>query len=35
VATLVVGQWCGSVDEAKVREQLGPVSAELKQPLPP
>src|SRR6187455_3698686 len=24
VATLVVGQWCGSVDEAKVREQLGP-----------
>jgi aerobic C4-dicarboxylate transport protein len=34
VATLVVGQWCGSVDEAKVREQLGPVSAELKQPLP-
>jgi aerobic C4-dicarboxylate transport protein len=35
VATLVVGQWCGSVDEAKVREQLGPPSAELKQPLPP
>jgi aerobic C4-dicarboxylate transport protein len=35
VATLVVGQWCGSVDEARVREQLGPVSAELKQPLPP
>lgn len=34
VATLVVGQWCGSVDEAKVREQLGPSSAELKQPLP-
>jgi aerobic C4-dicarboxylate transport protein len=34
VATLVVGQWCGSVDEAKVREQLGPVSEELKQPLP-
>jgi aerobic C4-dicarboxylate transport protein len=34
VATLVVGQWCGSVDEAKVREQLGPASAELKQPLP-
>jgi aerobic C4-dicarboxylate transport protein len=34
VATIVVGQWCGSVDEAKVREQLGPVSAELKQPLP-
>jgi aerobic C4-dicarboxylate transport protein len=35
VATLVVGQWCGSVDEAKVREQIGPASAELKQPLPP
>jgi len=35
VATLVVGQWCGSVDEAKVREQLGPVSAELKQPSSP
>ncbi len=35
VATLVVGQWCGAVDEAKVREQLDPVSAELKQPLPP
>jgi len=34
VATLVVGKWCGSVDEAKVREQLGPVSAELKHPLP-
>ena len=34
VATIVVGQWCGSVDEAKVREQLGPASAELKQPLP-
>ena len=35
VATLVVGQWCGSVDEAKVREQIGPASAELKQPLSP
>jgi aerobic C4-dicarboxylate transport protein len=35
VATIVVGQWCGSVDEAKVREQLGPASAELKHPLPP
>jgi aerobic C4-dicarboxylate transport protein len=34
VATIVVGHWCGSVDEAKVREQLGPASAELKQPLP-
>ena len=34
VATLVVGQWCGSVDEAKLREQLGPVSVELKQPSP-
>jgi aerobic C4-dicarboxylate transport protein len=34
VATIVVGQWCGSVDEAKIREQLGPASAELKQPLP-
>jgi len=35
VATLVVGQWCGSVDEAKVREQIGPASAELKRPLSP
>jgi aerobic C4-dicarboxylate transport protein len=35
VATLVVGQWCGSVDEAKVREQIGPASGELKQPSPP
>jgi aerobic C4-dicarboxylate transport protein len=34
VATLVVGQWCRSVDETKLREQLGTVSAELKQPLP-
>jgi len=34
VATIVVGQWCASVDEAKVREQLGPASEELKQPLP-
>jgi aerobic C4-dicarboxylate transport protein len=34
VATIVVGKWCGSVDEAKLAEQLGPASAELKQPLP-
>jgi aerobic C4-dicarboxylate transport protein len=34
VATIVVGQWCASVDETKIREQLGPASAELKQPLP-
>jgi aerobic C4-dicarboxylate transport protein len=34
VATIVVGQWCGSVDEAKVREQLGPASEELNQPSP-
>ena len=34
VATIVVGQWCGSVDEAKVREQLGPASVELKHPSP-
>ncbi|MEJ0036666.1 MAG: dicarboxylate/amino acid:cation symporter [Gammaproteobacteria bacterium] len=34
VATIVVGHWCESVDEAKLREQLGPASAELKQPLP-
>ena len=34
VATIVVGQWCGSVDEAKVRAQLGPVSEELNQPSP-
>ena len=30
VATVVVGKWCGSVDEAKLQEQLGPASAELK-----
>ena len=30
VATVVVGKWCGSVDEAKLHEQLGPASAELK-----
>jgi aerobic C4-dicarboxylate transport protein len=30
VATIVVGKWCGSVDEAKLQEQLGPASAELK-----
>jgi aerobic C4-dicarboxylate transport protein len=34
VATLVVGKWCGSVDESKLREQLGPPSAELKPALP-
>ncbi|MEJ1965978.1 MAG: dicarboxylate/amino acid:cation symporter [Gammaproteobacteria bacterium] len=34
VATVVVGKWCGSVDEAKLNEQLGPASAELKLPLP-
>jgi aerobic C4-dicarboxylate transport protein len=34
VATIVVGKWCGSVDEAKLSEELGTVSAELKQPLP-
>src|SRR3954464_10086136 len=34
VATVVVGRWCGSVDEAKVREQIGPASGELKQPSP-
>ena len=34
VATLVVGQWCGSVDEAKMREQIGAASVELKHPLP-
>jgi aerobic C4-dicarboxylate transport protein len=35
VATVVVGKWCGSVDEAKLGAELGPASAELKQPLPP
>jgi aerobic C4-dicarboxylate transport protein len=30
VATIVVGKWCGSVDEAKLHEQLGPASVELK-----
>jgi aerobic C4-dicarboxylate transport protein len=34
VATLVVGKWCGSVDESKMRERLGPASAELKPALP-
>ena len=34
VATVVVGKWCQSVDELKLQEQLGPASAELKQPLP-
>jgi aerobic C4-dicarboxylate transport protein len=34
VATIVVGKWCGSVDETKMREELGTFSAELKQPLP-
>jgi aerobic C4-dicarboxylate transport protein len=34
VATLVVGKWCGSLDETKMREELGPASAELNQPLP-
>jgi aerobic C4-dicarboxylate transport protein len=35
VATIVVGKWCNSVDEATLREQLGPTSAELKPALPP
>jgi aerobic C4-dicarboxylate transport protein len=30
VATLVVGKWCRSVDESKMRAELGPASAELK-----
>jgi aerobic C4-dicarboxylate transport protein len=30
VATIVVGKWCGSVDEAKLQQQLSPASAELK-----
>jgi len=34
VATVVVGKWCGTVDEAKLRGQLGPASAELKQASP-
>ncbi len=34
VATVVVGKWCGSVDEAKLRKQLGPASVELKQASP-
>jgi aerobic C4-dicarboxylate transport protein len=34
VATIVVGKWCASVDETKLNEELGTVSAELKQPLP-
>jgi aerobic C4-dicarboxylate transport protein len=34
VATIVVGKWCGSVDETKLREELGPASVELKHPLP-
>jgi aerobic C4-dicarboxylate transport protein len=34
VATIVVGKWCRCVDEAKLNEELGTVSAELKQPLP-
>jgi len=35
VATLVVGKWCNAVDEVKLREQLEPVSVELKPALPP
>jgi aerobic C4-dicarboxylate transport protein len=34
VATLVVGKWCASVDETKLREALEPPSAELKPALP-
>ena len=34
VATLVVGKWCGSVDESKLQQQLDPASAELKTALP-
>jgi aerobic C4-dicarboxylate transport protein len=34
VATVVVGKWCGSIDEAKLHEQLGPASAALNLPLP-
>ena len=30
VATIVVGKWCGSVDESKLQQQLSPASAELK-----
>ncbi len=35
VATLVVGKWCDSVDEATLQARLGPASAELKPALPP
>jgi aerobic C4-dicarboxylate transport protein len=35
VATIVVGKWCKSVDEAKLRAELGPASVKLKQALPP
>ena len=34
VATVVVGKWCKSVDEAKLRAALEPASAQLKQALP-
>ena len=34
VATVVVARWCGSIDEAKLHEQLDPASVELKLPLP-
>ena len=35
VATIVVGKWCRSVDEAKVYQHVGPASVELKEALPP
>ncbi len=35
VATIVVGKWCRQVDEARLRAQLEPASAELKEALPP
>jgi aerobic C4-dicarboxylate transport protein len=34
LATLVVGKWCASVDETKLRAALEPPSVELKQALP-
>jgi aerobic C4-dicarboxylate transport protein len=35
VATIVVGKWCRQVDEPRLRAQLEPASAELKEALPP
>jgi aerobic C4-dicarboxylate transport protein len=34
VATVVVGKWCASVDEARLHAELDPASAELKPALP-